>query len=63
MRQFNPDEAIAIVDNEEWKDWTDEEIVRFQLFQRLLCVPFDRFQQAIESTLNRSVFTHEFSSP
>lgn len=32
----------------------------FQLFEPLLCMPFDIFHEAVEKTLNRSVFTHEF---
>lgn len=61
LRQLTYDEAIAIYNGGEWRDWTDEEIVKFQLFQDRLCMPFDRFHQAIEAVLCRPVFTHEFA--
>ncbi len=32
----------------------------FQITQNLLCMPFDKFHEAIEKTLNRPVYTHEF---
>jgi len=38
----------------------DEEIVKFQLFQDCLAIPFDRFHAAIEKVLKRPVYTHEF---
>ena len=32
----------------------------FQMFEPKLCMPFDVFHEAIEMTLDRPVFTHEF---
>ena len=61
MEQLTKEQAIAIYEGGEWKDWSDEEIVKFQLFQDCLAVPFDRFHQAIEKVLNRPVWTHEFA--
>lgn len=46
-----------------YKDKTPEEIVSFQLFEKRLCMPFDQFQAAVESTLGRPVWTHEFAEP
>lgn len=60
MQQLTKEQAIAFYNGGEWKDWTDEQIVRFQLYQDLVCLPFDRFHQAIEAVLNRPVWTHEF---
>lgn len=59
MDQLTEEQAIALHDSGEWKDWTHEEIVRLQLFQKLLCVPFSRFHEALEAVLGRPVFTHE----
>ena len=59
--QVTKDQAIALYNSGEWKTWTHEQVVRFQLFQKLLCVPFDRFHEAITSVLGRPVFTHEFA--
>ena len=60
MRQLTADEATACHDGGEWRDWTNEEIVKFQLYQDRLCVPFSRFHAAVEAVLGRPVFTHEF---
>jgi hypothetical protein len=62
MKQFTTEEAIAFAKSEIWKTWNHEQIVRLQLFQDKLCVPFDKFHEAIESVLGRPVWTHEFAS-
>lgn len=54
-------EAIAFHDSSVWEQWTDHQIVELQLFQRLLCVPFNRYHEAIEKVLGRPVWTHEFA--
>lgn len=62
MKQFTKQQAIAIHDGGEWKDWTDEEIVKFQIYQNLLCVPWQVYRVAIETVLGRGVYTHEFAN-
>jgi len=59
-RQLTKEEAIAIFDGEVWKTWSDAKIARFQMEQECLCIPFGRFHEAVEKTLGRPVFTHEF---
>lgn len=61
MKQLTEKQAIAIHDSKEWEKWTNEEIVKFQLFQDRLAVPFPRFHEAIEKVLGRPVYTHEFA--
>ena len=61
MKQFTQKQAIALAKGGEWKDWTEEEIVRFQLYQRRLCMDFSIFHAATEKILGRPVFTHEFA--
>ena len=61
MKQLTREQAIAFAKSEVWKDWTDDQIVRFQLYQQLLCMPFDRFHKAVEAVLGRPVWTHEFA--
>ena len=56
------DEAIALAETKWWEARTDEEIVRFQLFESRCCMSFSRFQAAVEAVLKRPVFTHEFAS-
>ena len=60
MKQITKEQAIAIGKSEVWKTWTDEEIVKFQLYQDKLAVPFSRFHQAVEKVLGHPVWTHEF---
>lgn len=60
-KQLTKDQAIAMYESGAYKTMSAEEIVRFQLFQDLLCIPFDNFHEAIEQVLGRSVWTHEFA--
>lgn len=59
--QLNKEQAIAMFESKVYESWTSEQIVRFQLFQDRLCMPFDVFHKAITEVLNRDVFTHEFA--
>lgn len=59
--QLTKEEAIKLHDSKSWETWTPEQVVRFQLFQKKLCIPFDKFHEAIEKVLNRPVWTHEFA--
>lgn len=60
VRQLTKDEAIAFAESSVWESWTDEQICDFQMWQSKLCVPFDVFHRAVEKTLGRPVWTHEF---
>lgn len=62
MKQFTKEQAIAFAESGVWKEWSNEQIVRFQLFQDRLCIDFSRFHEAVEKVLDRPVFTHEFGS-
>lgn len=59
-KQLTKEQAINLADSEIWKEWSDEEVVKFQLFQKRLCMNFSRFHEAVEKVLGRPVFTHEF---
>lgn len=59
--QISREDAIAIAESGIWKEWDNEQIVRFQLFQDKLCMPFSRFHEAMEDVLGRPVYTHEFA--
>ena len=54
------EKAIRLFESKFWEYLSDEEIAKFQLVEDRLCMPFEIFQNAIEKTLNRPVFTHEF---
>jgi hypothetical protein len=55
------DQAVALGKTEFWKTMSDCDIATFQLNEPRLCMPFGVFRKAIESALNRPVYTHEFS--
>lgn len=59
--QLTKEQAIALHDDECWKDWTHRQRFEFQLHQDCLCMPFNVFHEAAEKALGRSVWTHEFA--
>lgn len=61
MTELTKEEAIKLVETKWWEGADNYNIVKFQLFTDKLCMPFDVFHEAIESVLNRPVFTHEFA--
>lgn len=62
MQQLSKDQALAIAESGVWKNWNSEDVVRFQLFQKRLCMDFSRFHEAVNAVFGRPVFTHEFAS-
>lgn len=62
MNSIGREAAIALADTKWWETKSPHEIVRFQLFTNELCMPFDKFHEAVENVLNRPVWTHEFAS-
>ena len=61
MKQFTREQAIAFGENKLWEPLSYRERAELQLFQEKLCMPFGVFHEAIEKTLNRPVYTHEFA--
>lgn len=62
MKQLTREQAIALYEGGEWRDWTPDEIVRVQLYQDRLCVPFDVFRRSLTHVFGRPVYRHEFAS-
>jgi hypothetical protein len=60
VRQFTPEEAIAFGNARAWEAMSFVERARFQMYQELLCMPFDVFHEAISKALCRDVWIHEF---
>gem|GEM_PF-5448199 len=58
-KKMTKEQAIKLSESEFWKKMTFRQIAEFQLFEPLLCVPFEIFHEAMEKTLNRPIFTHE----
>ena len=59
-RTLTQEEAIALAETKFWEKMTHREIAMFQMFEPRLCMPFGVFHEAVEKTLDRPVFTHEF---
>lgn len=55
------EEAVKMADSKWYELKTAEEIVKFQLYEERLCMPFSLFHKAIEEVLVRPVYTHEFA--
>ena len=54
------EEAISLSESKFWEGMTLRERAVFQINEPLLCMPFDVFHEAVEKTIGRPVFTHEF---
>lgn len=53
-------QAIELANSKFWERMTHAEIAKFQMFEERLCMPFNVFHEALEKTLGRPVWTHEF---
>ena len=60
MKQLPKEQAIAFAESESYKDMSHRDIAEFQINQEKMCMPFSIFHEAVEKTINRPVFTHEF---
>jgi hypothetical protein len=60
MQQLTKDEAVAFAESNSYEGMSYRQIAEFQINQKCLCMPFSKFHEAVEKTLDRSVFTHEF---
>ena len=61
--QLTREQAIQFADQEKYKSMSASEIEHFQINQKCLCMPFGVFHGAVEETLGRPVYTHEFANP
>lgn len=58
--QLTKEQAIEFAESGTWKEMSLRQRAEFQMIQDKLCMPFSVFHEAVEKTLNRPVFTHEF---
>ncbi len=54
------EDARKLFESEFWKDMDFKQRAIFQINKERLCMPFDVFHEAVEKTLGRPVWTHEF---
>jgi len=52
--------AIILAESKFWEGMTHRQIAEFQMCECKLCMPFPVFHEAVEKTLGRPVYTHEF---
>jgi len=60
MEQLSKEQAITFGERKAYESMTDRAKAEFQLRQDKLCMPFSVFHEAVEKTLGRPVYTHEF---
>lgn len=60
QRSIGYERAIELADSKWWEGLTAREIARGQLFTEELCCPVRVFHKALEESLGRAVFPHEF---
>lgn len=58
--ELTKEEAIALAESKFWESMTHRQIAEFQMNTDRLCMPFAVFHEAVEKTLGRPVWTHEF---
>lgn len=61
MVSLGEQKALAFAATEWWKDKTHREIAEIQMSVSELVCPFSVFHEAVEKTLGRPVYTHEFA--
>ena len=62
QRELTKEEVIKLYDSEFWKEMNAENIALFQLTHERMCMPLDVFKDAVQESLGRPVWTHEYAS-
>ncbi len=60
MKQLTKEQAINFAESKAFSNMSYREIAEFQINQKKLCIPFNIFHEAVEKTIKRPVFSHEF---
>lgn len=58
--KMTENQAIKLAESKFWETMSFRERAVFQINEKRLCMPFDVFHEAVEKTIGRPVFTHEF---
>lgn len=59
-KEMTREQAIAFAEAKGYELMSHRKRAEFQMTQKFLCMPFGAFHEAVEKTLERPVFTHEF---
>ena len=57
---MNKNQALILYKSKFWNKLSTIEICEFQLFEDVLCMPFSVYHNAVDESLGRPVYTHEF---
>ena len=63
MKNLTQEQAIALANTNWWVGLSARDVIKFQLFEDRLCMPFADFHRLLEVALGRPVWTHELASP
>jgi hypothetical protein len=55
------EEALEFYDTMVWKQWSDDQLVEFQLTQRFMCIPIQVYMTALTNVLGREVERDELA--
>jgi hypothetical protein len=61
--RITPTQAAELYRSGWWCGVGDREVAAIQLRQRLLCLPWEAFHEAVVRALGREVYSHEFVDP
>lgn len=62
MKQLTPSQAVDFAESGIWKVFSDEKIVRLQLWQNYICVSWPRFCRALSAVLKRDISEREIET-
>lgn len=60
MKKLTKEQAISFSESKAYEGMSHEKIAEFQINQDKICMPFEVFHEAVEKTIGRPVYTHEF---
>jgi len=60
--QLDQAQAVEFHDSLQWQTMSYQELAKFQINQKHLCMPWDVFHEAVEKTIGYPVYSHEFAT-
>lgn len=63
MTDLTKAQAIRMASSSWWTDMPARDVAMFQLHERLLCMPYGVFRNALNEALGRGVHSHELRNP
>nr|WP_302577878.1 hypothetical protein [Methanobrevibacter arboriphilus] len=60
--QFTKEKSINYAESKKWEKLSLQQRARIGMHHKKLCIPFNKLHEAVEKTMNRPVYTHEFAT-